>query len=73
MKKYETYRLEKIEVYCKDIEKFASYSPETLAEEILEDHDDLDVYDIVSIKLNPRDNPHPHMIIEYSVQIRNDH
>lgn len=70
--KFDAYRYEKIEVYSDYIEKYKSDLPEQLAEHIL-NHLDIVFYQIEDVKMNPYENPNPHMVIEYTVELRNDH
>jgi len=69
--KYEAYKFEKIEVYSDYIEKYKDDLTEDLAADILHNLD-IDFYEVESAILNfKKDNPNPHMLIEYTVKIAN--
>ena len=72
MDKLDAYKHGKIEVYGEYTKRYTVHSAEYLAEDILHELD-IDFYQIESSTYMPFENPSPHMLIEYTVQITKDH
>lgn len=69
--KFDVYKYEKIEVYSDYIEKYKQDLPKNLAEDILNELN-IDYYKVEEAELNPFDNPNPHMLIKYTIELRKD-
>ena len=69
-KKFEfyVYKHEKIEVYSEYIKYHEDDPLEYLAEDIL-DNLDIEYYQIENVQINPYENPNPHMLIEYTIEL----